>query len=61
MRVIPDHLADPAKWPFDPAYIGAAALVTWEMDPAKVANSPAIQIRKLALTQASPEPPKKQA
>ena len=26
VRVIPDHLADPAKWPFDPAYIGAAAL-----------------------------------
>lgn len=35
VRVIPDHLAEPGKWPFDPAYIGSKALVTWGMDPQK--------------------------
>lgn len=34
--VIPDHLADPKSWPFDPRYIGYSALETWGVAPEKV-------------------------
>jgi len=34
--VIPDHLADPKAWPFDPNYIGYKALETWGVAPENV-------------------------
>lgn len=37
VRVIPDHLADPAKWPFDPAYIGPDCQKVWNRNHGEVA------------------------
>jgi hypothetical protein len=37
VRVIPDHLADPAKWPFDPAYIGPDCQKAWNRNHGEVA------------------------
>lgn len=51
IRVIPDHLADPKRWPFDQSFIGEGCLKAWharERKVGEIANISAEEVGELA-------------